>query len=80
MQGSGSLPQDTREIEITDMRYVNLFTPLSLPRAALNEARTYLVVNTLVSSSEVFTMQKFGSGLVAKFSLEHTQAKPNGPN
>jgi hypothetical protein len=72
------LAQDPREIEITDVRYVNLFTPLSLPRAAPTEARTYLVVNTLLWLSEVFTLQKFGSGLVARFSFGVYSGKAKG--
>jgi hypothetical protein len=33
-----TLAQDPRDSEITDMRYVNLFTPLPLPCSALTEA------------------------------------------
>jgi hypothetical protein len=33
------LAQDPRDSEITDMRYVNLFTPVPLPCSTLTEAR-----------------------------------------
>jgi hypothetical protein len=63
------LAQDPRESEITDMRCVNLFTPRPLRCSALTEAWKFLVVITLVWSSEEFPSQKFGIGLVAKFSF-----------
>jgi hypothetical protein len=59
------LAQDPRDSEITDMSYVNLFTPLPLPCSALTEAWNFFVVITVVSSSEEFPLQ----GLVAKFSF-----------
>jgi hypothetical protein len=61
------LAQDPRDSEITDMRFVNLFTRLRLLYSALTEASKFLVVITLVWSSEEFTLQNFGLGLVEKF-------------
>jgi hypothetical protein len=63
------LAQDPRESKIMDMRFVNLFTPLPLPCSALTEAWQFLVVITLVWSSEESPLQKFSLGLVAKFSF-----------
>jgi hypothetical protein len=55
--------------EITDMCYVNLFTPLPVPCPALLRPENRLEVITLFGSSEEFTSPKFGLGLVAKFCL-----------
>jgi hypothetical protein len=40
------LAQDPRQSEITDMRYINLFTSLPLPCSTLTEAWQFLVVIT----------------------------------
>jgi hypothetical protein len=63
------LAQDPKESEITDMRNVNLFTPLPLSCSTLTEDWKFLVAITLVWSSEEYTLQKFGLGLVSKFSF-----------
>jgi hypothetical protein len=57
----------TLESKITNMPYVNLFTPLPLLCFAITEDRKFCVVITVVWSPEKLTLQKFCLGLVAKF-------------
>ena len=64
--------------EIMDLRRVNQFTPLPLPVLPFPESETGLVEDTLVWSSEQFTLSKLGLGLLAKFCFDEYSGAAKG--